>query len=80
MAHVHAANADGTTPLFNAAERGHCRVCEVLVAAGACVGASSEFHFTPLHIANTTPRAQFSLQLAQTSMRYLEMDQHLSTL
>ena len=51
-ADVNAAEGDGMTALHWAAERGHERVVEVLIATGATVDAETRVgRYTPLHLA-----------------------------
>src|SRR5215813_13165001 len=52
-ADVNAARGDGMTPLHLAAERGDAAMVEMLVYAGANVGAMTRIgQYTPLHVAS----------------------------
>ena len=50
-ANVNAANEDGTTPLFIAAEKGHRDIVALLLDHGADVKQTTTDGATPLHIA-----------------------------
>src|SRR4249920_2448408 len=57
-ADVSAAKGDGMTALHFAAERGDAAMTEMLVYAGANVGAVTRIgHYTPLHIASRSGNA-----------------------
>jgi ankyrin repeat protein len=58
-ADVNAAQGDGMTALHHAAERGDAALSEMLVYAGANVGAMTRIgRYTPLHVASLSGRAE----------------------
>ena len=48
----------GQTPLHLAAQKGHLKICEYLLAEGADVGAADKYGNTPLHLAASNAQVE----------------------